>query len=456
MFTTRLTSIISSRSTRSNLVRGSFAGLAARVAAILSGLLSAVVLARVLEPSGYGIYSYVFAIITVVMIPVHMGLPTLILRETARANAAEDWSLLRGIWRWAGCVISGGAALAVCGIIIWLFVVERDMAAAQRSTLLWGLPLIPLMALSAARASALSGLRLPVRSHLTDQVLRPVVLSALLLAALGVGVLVDPARAMMFHSIAAVLAFAAGAALLAQARPAPMREPGPLRMKHRAWAMAVLPLSALSAVQVVNESADLIMLGIFRTDTEVGLYRIAVSSASLAAIGLTAMGMVLAGHIAHALAQKDYEALQRMLSAAALASTAVTTMVLVGFALVGEPMLRLIFGAEYTGAYPALIVLIVAQFVNGFFGMNAAVLNLAGLERRTLIAFAISVGVNIALNLALIPQFGGMGAAIATLSSTTTWNVLCWLFVRSQFELDTTFLSAASVLRKYFKVRKTH
>tara|TARA_R100000789_G_scaffold42239_1_gene43891 strand:+ start:14172 stop:15527 length:1356 start_codon:yes stop_codon:yes gene_type:complete len=447
-------SFIFSPGSRATLVRGSFAGLLARVAAILSGLVSAVVLARILEPAGYGIYSYAYAIVGIIMIPVQMGLPTLILRETARANALEDWALLRGLWRWSGYIIFSGAVLAVSGVIVWQIVNEKSIAPEQRNTLLWGLPLIPLMALSAARASALSGLRLPVRSHLTDQVLRPVVLSSLLLVAYGVGFEVSSTQAMMLHSVAAMLAFAAGAVLLTQARPVPMRVPGPLRMKRREWAIALLPLSALAAVQIVNQSADLIMLGIFRADMEVGIYRIAVSSATLAAIGLTAMGLVLAGDIAHALAEKDSVTLQRMLSTAALICTALTGMVLAGFALVGEHMLGLIFGLDYIGAYPALIILTLGQLVNGFFGVNANVLNMAGLERRTLTAFSISVGINIILNIALIPRFGGIGAATATLASTAIWNVLCWFFVKSQLGLDSTFISGVPTFLRHLQIGK--
>jgi O-antigen/teichoic acid export membrane protein len=274
--------------------------------------------------------------------------------------------------------------------------------------------------------------------------------------AYGVGFKVSSTQAMMLHSVAAMLAFAAGAVLLTQARPLPMRVPGPLRMKRREWAIALLPLSALAAVQIVNQSADLIMLGIFRADMEVGIYRIAVSSATLAAIGLTAMGLVLAGDIAHALAEKDRVTLQRMLSTAALICTALTGMVLAGFALVGEHMLGLIFGPDYIGAYPALIILTLGQLVNGFFGVNANVLNMAGLERRTLTAFSISVGINIILNIALIPRFGGVGAATATLASTAIWNVLCWFFVKSQLGLDSTFISGVPTFLRRLQIGKGH
>lgn len=439
---------------RATLVRGSFAGLVARIAAILSGLLSAVVLARVLEPSGYGAYSYAFAIIAIVMIPVQLGLPTLVLRETARANAEENWPLLRGIWKWSGYAVSGGSVLALCGAIAWLTFEGDDIAPVESSTLFWGLPLIPLMALSAVRASALSGLRLPVRSHLVDQVLRPVALSVFLLAMLSIGVVADPPRAMMLHSVAALLAFTVGAMLLHRAQPDYLRTEGPVQMKHRAWVSALLPLSALAAIQIVNQSADLIMLGIFRTDVEVGIYRIAVSSASLVAIGLTAMGLVLAGHIAHALAHADYARLQGILSAAALASTIISLLILTGFLFIGEAMIGLIFGESYVGAYPALIVLSLAQLVSGFFGVNANVLNMAGLERCTLTAFTVSVAVNVVLNLILIPEFGGIGAGIATLVSTTIWNILCWFYCKANFGLDSTFASAVPILFRQLLMNK--
>lgn len=419
-------------------MRGSIGGFAVRVTAILSGLGSAIVLARVLEPAGYGIYAYAYAIIALVMVPVQLGLPTLILRETARANATENWALLRGIWRWSSLAIAIGSIIAVCGVAGWLLIFKDEMLPERYATLLWGLPLIPLMALSAARASALSGLRLPVRSHFTDQVLRPVVLSVLLLGGLAFGTIVDPARAMMFHTIAATLAFAAGALLLTKARPAALQKAGPCEMKHKEWIRALIPLSALTAVQIINQSADLIMLGYYRSDAEVGIYRIAVSSATLAGIGLTAMSMVFSGHIADAIARDKTAALQNIVSAAALVCTLITLAILAGFALFGGPLLGFIFGPAYTNAYSILVILSVAQLVSSVFCMNGRILILGGYEHKALAIVSLSVAINIGFNALLIPSYGGNGAAIAMLASTTVWNVLCWASVYRVHAIDTT------------------
>ena len=425
---------------RGQFIKRSFVGLATRGAAILSGLFLAIILARILEPAGYGVYSFAFAIIALAMIPVQMGLPTLVLRETARSNAKKDWPVLRGIWRWSGLFIMSAAAITVGSILLWLSLDATEISPAERSALIWGLPLIPLMALSATRASALSGLRLPIRSHLIDQILRPVSLSFLLLAAISVGAEVDPSHAMMLHCFAAFLSFAVGAFLLVHSRPPESRKSGAVRIKNRAWLTALLPLSALAAVQTINESADLIILGIFRSDAEVGLYRIAVSSASPAAIGMTAMALILAGQIAHELTGKNYRQLQPMLSTAAIGCTALPVLAVAIYALWGEVLLTFLFGSEYRHAHSALIILTGVHVMNGFFGLNMTLLSLSGLEKKSILAMSVAVALNVVLNLIFIPRFGILAAAYATLASTILWNFICWVQIKMELGIDTTFI----------------
>src|SRR5512142_1401779 len=50
---------------------------------------SAVLLARLMGPSEYGVYSYVYALVTLLSVPSEFGLPTLVIRETARGMASE-------------------------------------------------------------------------------------------------------------------------------------------------------------------------------------------------------------------------------------------------------------------------------------------------------------------------------------------------------------------------------
>lgn len=76
-------------------MRGGLASIAIKVFGLGFSLLTAVVLARVLGPEQYGIYSYVLAIVSILAIPAMFGLPSLIVRETAKAEVKQEWCINR-------------------------------------------------------------------------------------------------------------------------------------------------------------------------------------------------------------------------------------------------------------------------------------------------------------------------------------------------------------------------
>src|SRR5690606_22963194 len=131
-----------------------------RVVALGSTMATSVVLARALGPSAFGTYAYVFAIVTLLALPSQVGIPTLLVRETAKAQAEEAWPRLKGLWAWATRTIvltSAGLAI-VAGVVV---VLRGDrMGHDLRWTLVAGLILVPLIALGNARGAALNGLRL--------------------------------------------------------------------------------------------------------------------------------------------------------------------------------------------------------------------------------------------------------------------------------------------------------
>jgi O-antigen/teichoic acid export membrane protein len=102
-------------SLKAQLLQGGLGGLLVRAGAILSGLIASVTLSRLLGPETFGVYTFVFSLITLIGLPVHMGLPTLILRETARADKADDASSMHVIWRWSDRAIALMAVLVLSG-----------------------------------------------------------------------------------------------------------------------------------------------------------------------------------------------------------------------------------------------------------------------------------------------------------------------------------------------------
>ena len=93
------------------LTRRGAGSLLVQVSSLGLGFVLAVILARTLSADGYGVYSYVFALITVLSVPAKFGLPVLIVREVARSRAHEAWGSLRGIIRWSNAMAGSYAVL---------------------------------------------------------------------------------------------------------------------------------------------------------------------------------------------------------------------------------------------------------------------------------------------------------------------------------------------------------
>jgi len=123
-------------SLRGRLIRGGLGSLALKLGSTALGFLLAILLARTLGPEGYGVYAFVFAIVSLLAIPTQLGLPQLVVRETAKAQAAEQWGLMRGLWRWSTLAVwlfsSGVLVLAFAGL--WLFGERLDDLPARPSS----------------------------------------------------------------------------------------------------------------------------------------------------------------------------------------------------------------------------------------------------------------------------------------------------------------------------------
>lgn len=104
-----------------SLIRLGGASFAVKVAGVTFGLLSGVALARLLGAEQYGIYAFVISVTTVLAVPAQMGLPILVIRETASALANDKPGRMVAIWQWAQRVVLILSA-ALTGIFVAVLV----------------------------------------------------------------------------------------------------------------------------------------------------------------------------------------------------------------------------------------------------------------------------------------------------------------------------------------------
>lgn len=397
-------------------------------------------LARVLGVAGYGYYGLAFAVITIAGIPGEMGLPRLVTREVAAAGARNDMPVLFGVLRWADSMawrISGfmAAAVLVAGLII-----AEGHPTGLVTAILLGVPVIPLLALARIRGGALQGLHYVVLGQVPDVLLRPLLLSILVLLVTTAGVALGPAGAMGLNSLGACAVFVFAQFWLK--RRLPHDRPSEVARGGRRWLASSIPMALTDGMRVLQSEVSILLLGLLAAPPDVGLFRIASVTSFTAAMPVSVINFVAFPLIAKLFTQNDTKNLQKALTHLAQAQFAGVVLLCLPLLFAAEPLLNLVFGAGYVPAANALRILVVAQIICAGLGASVALLNMTGHEQRVTRAMAIALVLNFAAVAILSTLWGIVGAAIGVGSALVCWNVQTWLDSRRFLRIETSVIGA--------------
>jgi polysaccharide transporter, PST family len=201
------------------------------------------------------------------------------------------------------------------------------------------------------------------------------------------------------------------------------------RLFGDSWPLIISGVSSLLYLRL-----DVLMLGAMAGDFEVGIYSAAtrISEAWYFIPMIIASGvqpLILRLHISD---NAQYS--QRLGQLYALmAWSSVSIAVLVSF--IGPIIISLLFGSAYAAAAPVLIVHIWAG-VPVFLGVaSSQFLTAENLARISLYRTGLGLLANVLLNFVLIPRFGALGAALATVISYTIATFSLLLFRKSRHQV---------------------
>lgn len=396
-------------------MRGGVGSLGVRVGSSVLQVVLAVVLARLLGAEGYGIYSFVIAIIAILVIPAQMGLPQLVVRETAKAQAAERWDEIRGLWRWCtNWSLGVSLALIVCAALV-AFVFSDRFGSFDLGAFYWALALVPLIALGSLRASALRGLSHVVQGLLPEFILRPLML---IILALGFVWIYRPASfeaadAVLLQVLATAAAFVIGAAMLVRAQPEQMLQESTSTFTPKVWLASALPFGLTEAVYVINLNAGIVILGAFSSAEEAGIFRAALQAAVPLALGTSAVDTLMAPYFAK-FHQTDSGRIGRLFRICQLVCVGVALPIAIAYFVIGRELIGLLLGPEFLAAYVPLLILTAARLSGAGLGPASMLLRMTGHEVFVLRIASVSLLANIFLLLLLAPTFGANGVAVAT------------------------------------------
>ena len=197
---------------------------------------------------------------------------------------------------------------------------------------------------------------------------------------------------------------------------------------------------ALSAISYfLMQSTDVLFISAYDTFESVAYYSIAVKLATVTALALISVNIVIAPKIASIYNDKNFYQLKLILKKATRMNVVISLPIIIILLFFSEYVLST-FGSNYILAKNALWILLIAQFFNSITGPSALYLNMTGRQKKLNVILVISLLINVLLNIILVPDFGMLGAAISTTTSFVISKILASALV---FYLDNvkTFIS---------------
>lgn len=192
------------------------------------------------------------------------------------------------------------------------------------------------------------------------------------------------------------------------------------------------PLIFISLGFIILTEIDTIMIGYFLSSTEVGIYAIAkqiiikLPHISLAiAMGTMPIFAKLNESNKLELRKKFYNLLK--------VNSVIFLFIVLGLLLLSPFFIPLIFGSEYIRSVLPLQILTIYLFGFATSILLSSFLNYIGKAKKRAYNISFTIVLNIILNLILIPEYGTVGAAIATSISYLPYVFLNWLEVKKSF-----------------------
>ncbi|HEU0023160.1 MAG TPA: oligosaccharide flippase family protein [Thermoleophilaceae bacterium] len=392
------------------LASGALVQQAAQASGLLALLVVVTVLARrlsVAELGAYGLVASLAGYLLVLRNSVAAAAVRAMAGATVTADRARTFAAAAGLYVRVG--LATGLLIAAAALVIAATVLDGRLAYDAR---VGGLGLGAVTALGIAASVYLDGLRaerLLVRAAMTEIAGVAIYLAlmlALILSGAALGVVIAASGAMPLLS---------GLLSFGEVR----RRRLPFRLRPAAGrAHEIVPtagwLLLVELSNLVSYAFQRVILGAFRSPTEVGLYEGPLRAHNL----LYALGGALAvptvpsasGYVARG----DRRRLRELALRGSRYTLALFVPVCVTLMALAEPLLRAWLGDRYGEGAAALTILVSYWLLYGALVVTPGFLVGAGKAREAALIMSSAAGLNIVLSLILTPELGLEGPAVAT------------------------------------------
>ncbi|MBL7923955.1 MAG: flippase [Bacteroidia bacterium] len=418
------------------LLKKSGIALTVKAGGMITQYLFIFTVARLLGPGILGTFTLSFTVLQLVSILALMGLDNLLIRKVAAARVAGDQAGLKSIYQ-----TSAGITALSSILLALLLYLAAPLLAQHVFSKPWltehfrliSLALPPFVWIT-LHAAAFRGSKNMLGFTLFKTVI-PLLNALFILISWYSGFPFTPVMGFATSTIIVAVFY-----VLTWRKFSGLAGSPSVPSVHRAELIREsLPMMITGSIFFILNWIDNLVIGIYRTEAEVGFYDTAFKISSASAAVLMAVNAIQAPTFAEIHSKQDHKRLRNYVfnsTRILFYATAPIT-----FALLLFPELILsIFGKDFSVSARSLQILAIGNFFNCITGSVGILLMMTGYQRQYNRIIVLAAIIGISLNFLLVPILGIEGAAISSTASKIFWNLISVIYVYRKLGITSIYL----------------
>lgn len=408
-------------------VRGSSLLLVGRILSLAVNFVVQILIVRYLTKADFGAFAYALSLVALGQSIITFGLDRAITRFIPIYEERKEYDKVFGtIVMVVGTILSLGLALIALTFGLQSLISGPIASDQQTITLILILVfLVPIQAIDGLQTGMFAVFSKPKSIFFRKYVLAPGFrLTVALLVVFG-------GKSVVWLAVGTVIAGAAGAALYSVLLYSEIKKRGLLEHFHfssmqmpaREVFTFTVPLLSSDLLYTVMNTSDAILVGHFDGATGVGALRVIGPAAQMNQIVLASFSLLFTPLAARMFARHDRQGINEVYWGTAVWTAVVSFPIFALTFSLAQTVTVTLYGARYESSAVYLALLSFGYFFQAALGFNGLTLKVYGLLRYIFTINILAMLANLALNFALIPIYGPLGAAIGTTATLVVHNL---------------------------------
>jgi O-antigen/teichoic acid export membrane protein len=199
-------------------------------------------------------------------------------------------------------------------------------------------------------------------------------------------------------------------------------------LKPRAKELTHFAISTnLSAsISLVTKDSEILWVSLFRPNEEVGFYKLALSLANMVQLPTSPLPQVTYPELSREVSRKNWKNVSYILRQGSLLAGGYALLATLALAVLGKPLISLVYTQDFLPAYPALIILLFGYLAaDTFYWRRIALLAFGRPDFPVKLNFILSL-IKIAASILLIPRYGCLASASLLTAFYWLGSLISW------------------------------